>query len=120
MPQPPHSATPQHAPEDTRPSAVYLVLAQVPHGHVVSYGQLAAMAGLGRAARWVGRLLSRLPAGSQLPWHRVVAAGGRISLPEDSPSGQEQRARLRAEGISIRSGKVDMRRYGWHLPDHSG
>ncbi|TBU98397.1 MGMT family protein [Stutzerimonas kirkiae] len=106
--------------QDPRRSAVYLVLAQVPHGHVVSYGQVAAMAGLGRAARWVGRLLARLPDDSGLPWHRVIAASGRLSLPEGSASGQEQRARLRAEGIGIHNGKVDMRRHGWHLPEHSG
>jgi methylated-DNA-protein-cysteine methyltransferase-like protein len=84
-----------------RRTALYLTLAQVPEGKVVSYGQLAELAGLGRAARWVGRTLSQLPGDSKLPWHRVLAAGGRISLPAGSPSGDEQRARLRMEGISI-------------------
>ena len=79
---------------------LYLTLAQVPPGKVVSYGQLGEMAGLGRAARWVGRTLSQLPHGTRLPWHRVIAAGGRLSLPAGSPSGDEQRARLRAEGSS--------------------
>src|SRR3990167_2506520 len=59
-----------------RRTALYAVLAQIPAGCVVSYGQLAAYAGLGRAARWVGRTLSQLPDGSILPWHRVIAAGG--------------------------------------------
>ncbi|MGP6270058.1 MGMT family protein, partial [Pseudomonas paraeruginosa] len=53
-----------------RREALYLVLAQVPPGRVVSYGQLAEMAGLGRAARWVGRTLGQLPADTRLPWHR--------------------------------------------------
>ena len=47
-----------------RRTALYAALAQVPAGFVVSYGQLAAYAGLGRAARWVGRTLSQLPDGS--------------------------------------------------------
>ena len=41
-------------------AALYLTLAQIPEGCVVSYGELAHLAGLGRAARWVGRTLSQL------------------------------------------------------------
>ena len=47
-----------------RRDALYLALAQVPPGKVVTYGELAAMAGLGRAARWVGRTLGQLPDGT--------------------------------------------------------
>ncbi len=103
-----------------RRTALYVVLGQVPEGKVVSYGQLAELAGLGRAARWVGRTLSQLPDGSRLPWHRVVAAGGRISLALGTVSGDEQRARLRAEGVNISNNRVDMKRHGWRPMDHSG
>ncbi|MDH0098344.1 MGMT family protein, partial [Pseudomonas sp. GD04158] len=60
---PPESAwqAPPPASADARREALYLVLAQVPSGKVVSYGELAQLAGLGRAARWVGRTLSQLP-----------------------------------------------------------
>lgn len=98
---------------DERLRALYAALAQVPPGKVVSYGQLGELAGLPRAARWVGRCLSRLPEASNLPWHRVVAAGGRLSLPADSPAGAEQRRRLAAEGVSIRGARLDIRRHGW-------
>ena len=91
---------PPAADADARRAAVYLVMSQIPPGKVVSYGELAAMAGLGRAARWVGRLMSQLPDGTSLPWHRVIAAGGRLSLPAGSPAGHEQRMRLRAEFIA--------------------
>nr|WP_178125124.1 MULTISPECIES: MGMT family protein [unclassified Pseudomonas] len=97
-----------------------MTLALVPPGKVVSYGQLAQMAGLGRAARWVGRTLSQLPAETVLPWHRVLGAGGRISLPAGSPSGDEQRARLRDEGVSILNNRVDIQRHGWRPVEHSG
>lgn len=97
-----------------RREALYATLAQVPAGRVVSYGQLATMAGLGRAARWVGRMLGQLPADTRLPWHRVVGAGGRLSLPPDSPSGIEQRARLRGEGVTIDHQRIDLARHGWH------
>lgn len=103
-----------------RRTALYALLAQIPAGCVVSYGQLAAYAGLGRAARWVGRTLSQLPEGSTLPWHRVIAAGGRISLPAGSPAGDEQRCRLRDEGVQIHNDRVDMLRYGWRPMEHSG
>jgi methylated-DNA-protein-cysteine methyltransferase-like protein len=96
-----------------RRTALYTVLAQVPEGKVVTYGQLAELAMLGRAARWVGRTLSQLPDGTRLPWHRVVAAGGRLSLEAGTSSGAEQRARLRSEGVLIMKNRVDMARHGW-------
>jgi methylated-DNA-protein-cysteine methyltransferase-like protein len=118
---PTESAWPASPPAsaEARREALYLVLAQIPEGKVVSYGELAEMAGLGRAARWVGRTLSQLPDGSRLPWHRVIAAGGRLSLAAGTVSGAEQRARLRAEGVSILNERVDMRRHGWRPLEHS-
>jgi len=112
--------SPLPSPAELRRAALYLTLAQVPPGNVVSYGQLADFAGLGRAARWVGRTLSQLPADSGLPWHRVLGANGRLSLPVGSPSGDEQRARLRSEGLSILNNRVDMRRFGWRPIEHCG
>ena len=103
-----------------RRAALYLLLSQIPAGKVTSYGELAALAGLGRAARWVGRTLSQLPPDTRLPWHRVLGAGGRLSLPAGSPSGDEQRARLREEGLTIHNNRVDMRRHGWRPMEFSG
>lgn len=108
----------QESPEGRR-TALYLVLNQIPPGKVTSYGELAEMAGLGRAARWVGRTLSQLPSDTRLPWHRVLGAGGRLSLEQGTPSGDEQRARLRAEGVSLRNNRVDMTRHGWRPMDHT-
>ncbi|MBD8120193.1 MGMT family protein [Pseudomonas lutea] len=107
-------------PAEARRTALYLTLHQVPEGKVISYGQLAELAGLGRAARYVGRTLSQLPQGSSLPWHRVLGAGGRISLAPGTPSGEEQRARLRTEGVTIRNNRVDMVRHGWRPMEHNG
>jgi methylated-DNA-protein-cysteine methyltransferase-like protein len=108
------------SPSEARRTALYLTLHQVPEGNVVSYGQLAELAGLGRAARFVGRTLSQLPDGSTLPWHRVVGAGGRLSLASGTVSGEEQRARLRAEGVTIRNNRVDILRHGWRPTEHNG
>ncbi len=116
-----HDATDlKAASQAERCAALFTVLAHIPIGRVVNYGELAQYAGLGRAARWVGRSLSQLPEGSTLPWHRVIAAGGRISLPADSPSGREQRLRLRDEGVLLHNDRVDMARYGWRPMEHSG
>ncbi|WP_278956504.1 MGMT family protein [Aquipseudomonas alcaligenes] len=105
---------------EARRAALYSVLAAIPAGKVVSYGELAALAGLGRAARWVGRTLSQLPDDTRLPWHRVLGAGGRLSLAVGTPSGDEQRARLRAEGLTLRNDRVDMRRHGWRPEEAKG
>lgn len=107
-------------PSQARRTALYMSLDKVPEGKVVSYGQLAEMAGLGRAARWVGRILSQLPDGTSLPWHRVVGAGGKVSLPAGTASGDEQRARLRTEGVLVQNNRVDIRRHGWRPIEHSG
>lgn len=106
--------------EAQRRQALFACLARVPAGQVTSYGELAACAGLGRAARWVGRVLGQLPADTRLPWHRVVRADGRLALPPDDPTGAEQRARLQAEGIPLVRARVDMRRHGWRWPERNG
>ncbi|WP_349969665.1 MGMT family protein [Pseudomonas caspiana] len=116
-----HSADPTGMdPAQAKRTALYLTLNQVPEGKVVTYGQLAELAGLGRAARWVGRTLSQLPDGSSLPWHRVIGAGGKVSLLVGTVSGDEQRARLRAEGILVENNRVDIRRHGWRPIEHCG
>jgi methylated-DNA-protein-cysteine methyltransferase-like protein len=94
--------------------AFYLCLASIPEGCVVSYGQLAAMAGAKNGARRAARTLSQLPEGTALPWHRVITASGRPGLPPDCPAGEEQRQRLRTEGISLTNDRVNIRRHGWH------
>ena len=76
---------------------VWQVVASIPPGRVATYGQVAELAGEPRRARQVGRVLGALPEGSRLPWHRVVNASGRSSLP--GAAGEEQRRRLRAEGV---------------------
>lgn len=100
-------------------AAVYLALASVPAGRVVTYGQLAQMAGLPRAARLVGTLLRDLPEGSELPWHRVVNAQGKISLPSDSVSYREQLQCLHKEGVILINEKISLRLYGYHNELHT-
>lgn len=92
---------------------LYILLSKIPAGRLVTYGQLAKMAGFPGAARAVGAALKQLPSDTQLPWHRVIAAGGRLSLPANTIAGDEQRQRLRAEGIFIDKDRVKLVSYQW-------
>ncbi len=92
---------------------IYAVLAAIPSGVVVTYGQVAELAGLPRAARLVGRTLSKLPGDSQLPWHRVINASGKISLPEDSPGFERQKKRLQEEDVVVTNGRISLRQFRW-------
>ncbi len=94
-------------------SVLYILLSKIPYGHLVTYGQLARMTGHPGAARAVGRILKQLPNDTQLPWHRVVAASGRLSLPSHSRAGDEQRQRLRSEGIFVDQDRVKLANYQW-------
>ena len=65
-------------------------------------------------SRRVGRALRTLPVGTRIPWHRVVNARGRVSLPEGSAGHCIQRERLEGEGVAFRAnGAIDLRRLGW-------
>jgi|TARA_B110000196_G_scaffold139910_1_gene121212 methylated-DNA-protein-cysteine methyltransferase-like protein len=61
----------------------------------------------------VGKTLSQLPDNTQLPWHRVIAASGRISLPDSSAAFTEQKQRLIDEGICVNENRVNLKRNRW-------
>jgi methylated-DNA-protein-cysteine methyltransferase related protein len=84
------------------------VIARVPRGKVITYGQVAEAAGFPGAARVTVRALQRA---AGLPWHRVVSAGGRIALMGEE--GREQRLRLEMEGVTFRGRRVRMDLHGW-------
>ena len=90
-------------------NAFLLTVSRIPAGRVASYGQIARMAGAPNAARQVGHTLSRLPADTTIPWHRVVNARGAIS----NPNSERQRRALQLEGIEVTAGRVDLSRYRW-------
>lgn len=88
---------------------IWQVVHAIPEGKVATYGQIAAMAGIPQHARMVGRVLSRLPKGSRLPWHRVLNAQGKIT----NPNAPRQVERLRAEGVHPVNGRVNLTTYRW-------
>ena len=108
-----HADEPRRDPEPSREQKVYIALAAIPQGKVVTYGQLGELAGLPRAARQVGYILRNLPAESTLPWHRVINAAGKISLNPESDSGIRQRALLQEEGVVFNSGRISLKQFRW-------
>lgn len=94
---------------------ILAVVRRIPRGKVATYGQIAALAGYAHAPRLAGYALHALPDGSPLPWHRVLGAGGRLSLARLSPDGALlQRLKLEAEGVTFDArGRVRLERHAW-------
>ncbi|WP_432980521.1 MGMT family protein [Dactylosporangium sp. CA-233914] len=97
--------------DDEYTELVLQVVERIPAGRVMSYGAIAEYLGRG-GPRQVGTVMALH--GGGVPWHRVVAANGRL-VP-----GHEVEAlrRHRGEGTPLRGDKVDMRRAAW-WPDES-
>src|ERR1700761_3812328 len=94
-------------PEEQRDLAFRRIILSIPAGKVSTYGKVAAAAGYPLYHRAVARML-RTDAPDQLPWHRVLGAGGEIKLP--GAAAKEQRARLKLEGVHFQGKRVDMSR----------
>lgn len=98
--------------DEPRDIAFRRIILSIPAGKVSTYGRVAAAAGYPRLHRAVARLLRTDPP-DQLPWHRVLGAGGEIKL-RGAPA-REQRARLKLEGVRFKGRKVDMDLYEYAL-----
>ena len=84
---------------------IYTIVGQIPHGKVISYGQIAKILGSPRAAREVGRAMRCCP--NHLPWQRVVMADGTIAGGIHAGTRKEL---LEFEGIPfLPDGRVDMK-----------
>ena len=86
--------------------AIWHVVCAIPRGQVATYGAVARAAGFPGRARQAGLALRVAPDELNLPWHRVVGAGGRIVFPRSSRHYKEQARRLRAEGVLVQNGRV--------------
>lgn len=95
------------------------MIKSIPPGYVMTYGQVAELAGNRRGARQVVRILHTLSHVHQLPWHRVINAKGEIAI-QDDRARLFQSASLQAEGVEVTpEGKVDLMKYRY-MPDFMG
>jgi methylated-DNA-protein-cysteine methyltransferase related protein len=99
-------------PNEDRDRAFRRIILSIPPGKVSTYGQVAAAAGYPLYHRAVAGLLRTDPP-DQLPWHRVLGAGGEIKTRGAGAS--EQRARLKLEGVQFQNKRVDMERFAYPL-----
>jgi methylated-DNA-protein-cysteine methyltransferase-like protein len=93
---------------------VYRFVKKIPRGRVTTYGEVAKKLVLAGGARTAGYAMAACPAGRGIPWHRVIAAGGRITTPE--PHGSLQCRLLAAEGVDTSARTIDLERYRWPVP----
>ena len=92
---------------------VYDIVAKIPAGTVVTYGDIAKMLGRPRAARFVGYAMAASCETDDLPWHRVSFADGKLW---DNEWEAVQRNLLTKEGVGFtKDGRIDVKKYRWNV-----
>ena len=90
---------------------VYSVVAAIPEGCVVTYGQIASLVGRPQCSRMVGQAMHNVPEELHLPCHRVINSRGRLV-----PGWTEQRVLLENEGVRFKINCfVDMKKSQWEF-----
>ncbi len=92
---------------------VIAIIRTIPSGKVMTYGQIAALAGSPRGARQVARILHSMSKKHQLPWYRVISSKGEISLKDD-----EQKMALQLEGVEVNNWSINLSIYQYY-PDNN-
>ncbi|KQL53050.1 hypothetical protein AN964_05680 [Heyndrickxia shackletonii] len=87
------------------------IIRTIPPGKVMTYGQIASLAGSPRGARQVARILHSMSKKHKLPWHRVISSKGEISLKDD-----EQKMALQFEGVKVTNWSINLSQFQYH-PD---
>lgn len=83
---------------------VWQIVAAIPPGRVMGYGEVARAAGFPRYSRMVGAALGRSP--DPLPWFRVVRSNRTLAFEVGSSSYQEQAQLLKQEGVRFDGIKI--------------
>ncbi len=90
---------------------VYEIVRTIPNGKVLTYGEIALLAGCPNHSRLVGRVMKGASSALGLPCHRVVNSQGRMA-----PGWEEQRKLLEGEGVKFKAnGCVDMSVSHWNV-----
>lgn len=90
------------------------IIKKIPEGKVMTYGQIARLAGSPRGARQVVRILHSMSKKHHLPWHRVINSKGEIGIKDDESSAV-QKLSLESEGVVIVNDYlIDLEHYQFH------
>jgi len=95
--------------------AVYDITAKIPRGKVATYGQIARLAGLPRAARVVGMYMKTNPFAPRVPCHRVVGSDGSLTGFSASGGILKKKSMLLSEGVTFIHNRVDLSSCSWNL-----
>lgn len=98
---------------DSFTRSVIQIIKRIPKGKVCTYGRIGLMAGHPNGARQVTWILHTMSRKHHLPWHRVVNARGRISLPKNNGY-ERQKAHLQREGVEFdKNDRIAFEKYLW-------
>ena len=97
---------------DSPTKRIYEAVKRIPKGHVATYGKIAEMAGEPRMARAVGNALHKNPDPEHIPCFRVVNAKGELAGAFAFGGEDVQAELLRADGVEVINGRVDLEKYG--------
>lgn len=97
---------------DSPSKRIYEAVKKIPKGRVATYGQIAELAGDKKMARAVGNALHKNPDPDSIPCYRVVNAKGELAGEFAFGGVGAQAELLEAEGVEVKDGKVDLRKYG--------
>jgi O-6-methylguanine DNA methyltransferase len=101
---------------DSPSKRIYEAVKKIPYGCVATYSQVAEAAGDKKMARAVGNALHRNPDPGNIPCFRVVNAKGELAGEFAFGGAGAQAKLLEAEGITVKDGKVDLKKYQWQGP----
>ncbi len=87
--------------DQTFRDSVYALVARIPEGRLMTYGQIAALCGKPRGAWEVGQIAHFGPEG--LPWQRVVNKQGGLAVGWPGGGREAHAALLQAEGVKVNS-----------------
>lgn len=90
---------------------IYEQVRRIPYGRVATYGQIALMAGNPRWSQVVGYALHVNPDPENIKCYRVVNRFGELSEAFTFGGKESQAALLRAEGVEVVDGRVDLKKY---------
>lgn len=97
---------------DSPTKRIYEAVKRIPAGHVATYGQVAEMAGNKKMSRAVGNALHKNPDPDNIPCFRVVNSKGELAGAFAFGGEDVQAKLLRADGVEVIDGKVDLKKYG--------